>query len=146
MIDQTAIPTMLQVVDQWAAANVKALKTQILKRNIYVTGWLRASLAYNIVAAADGDVQKAQLMFAFYGRFVDMGVGKGVPLSLVKDNASINTRAEGQKNHRKRKPWYSKPMAAGVNDLREILAFHFGSVAVNTVEDGLRNTKIQIEI
>lgn len=146
------VTTMFEVVDQWAASNVQALKTQILKRGIYVTGWLRTSLAYNIVTASDGNVEKAQIMFAMYGRFVDMGVGRGMPIgSRQKLGASIYERARNMKGqlhkyNRKPKKWYSRPMAGGVHSLREILAFHFGTAAVSTVEEGLRNSKIQLTL
>jgi len=137
---------MFEVVDEWASANVKALKTQIQKRNIGATHKLLASLAYNIVRASDGNVSKAQIMFNYYGRFVDMGVGRGVKIGDVKEVRSVHARALNALNARRPKKWYSKPMAAGVNSLSELLAHHFGRQAVHTIESQISNAKIELTI
>lgn len=70
------------------------------------------SFSSEIVTAANGDIDKITFAFVFYGRFVDMGVGKGVPISLVG--------TPGIK--RKPRKWYSPMFSSQVKALSEILA------------------------
>ncbi len=41
-------------------------------------GQLLSSFTNHVIWNADGDLQKIQFAFAYYGKMVDMGVGKGV--------------------------------------------------------------------
>ncbi len=147
MEQQPKLPTMYEVVDGWAKITVERLKEQLIKKNIGVTGKLMQSLAYNIIRNAEGDVSKAQVMFNYYGRFVDMGVGKGVKIGDRKELNNVNSRvAEAMQKHRRPKKWYSKQFWGEVIALSEVLGKHFGHVGLRTVESELRNSKYEITL
>ena len=73
------------------------------------SGALLQSFQYNVLASAQGNVLKITLLFEYYGRFVDMGVGKGVKIGDVKESAT-SRRLSGKMlgNRRSPKKWYSK--------------------------------------
>lgn len=50
-------------------------------------GDLTNSFAQDIYMAANGEVDKITHSFLYYGRFVDMGVGRGVPLEKVAESS-----------------------------------------------------------
>jgi hypothetical protein len=87
---------------------IEAMRREIIKRKVRHSDELLNSLAYNVYqqdAAAAGT-----LSFAEWGRFVDMGVGKGHPLGGIQATKDILTAKKG--NLRKPKKIYS-PIAYG---------------------------------
>ncbi|MNT48741.1 hypothetical protein D3C72_1855380 [compost metagenome] len=90
-----------------------------------------------------GDVERVLIKFNNYGRFVDMGVGRGVPLGSRKalgDDAYSRSRGESGRLHhmaRKAKPWYSKTKRREIGKLRRILEIRFAISAMKEVKDGI---------
>ena len=77
------------------------------------------------------NVLKASLSFYQYGRFVDMGVGKGMPIGgrqKTGDESFFKKRNEfGQLHQLTRKPklWYSKTKTRQTKRLREVFTKYY---------------------
>lgn len=107
-------------LELWAKIVIERWETRIEKLNIRHTETLLKSFDHQISRDANGNYQKVRFTFAYYGRFVDMGVGKGVP---AKDVVMSN---------RQPKPWYSKTFIKECNTLSRIMAERWGQVAANS--------------
>ncbi|MFD1143048.1 hypothetical protein ACFQ4C_18115 [Larkinella insperata] len=76
---------------------------------------------------------RVTLLFLQYGRYVDMGVGKGVSHTDRVVSRLIRDDAPG----RRRKPWYSKRKGYEIRRLREILTQMHVSIPVDAIENAL---------
>lgn len=87
-------------------------------------------------SAAGSDQLKIE--FPMYGRFIDMGVGRGVPMNA----ALLRKRYSIHKPDVPRKPikWYSRRKTAQEKRLAEILAEKYGMSLVALAESMLNNT------
>jgi hypothetical protein len=116
-----------EIAESWAKITIIKWKRKLAINKIGDSGTLLRSFKYNVLASAQGDVLKISLLFEYYGRFVDMGVGKGVRISDVKE--SLTSRKLSGKmlgNRRRPKKWYSKTFHAEVMKLGEIFAREYG--------------------
>ena len=96
-------------VGSWQRFTVKDWKTNLQKMRIGKTGQLAHSFQTKMLINESG-FSRADFSFLFKGRFVDMGVRKGISIGDVN------------KSKARRKRWYSKTLAHSVNRLPEILA------------------------
>ena len=119
-----------KAVKQYAEDVVQAMQRSIRKNNVIKTGALRDSLS----AAANDNVGK--LLFKEYGRFIDMGVGRGKKLSdLYKEGT---TRKE--KRMRKRRRIYS-PIAYGkLNGLMADIMYGLTDETIAVIKHELQQT------
>lgn len=99
-------------VEAWASIVVKMWEQKIQALKIGNSGDLVRSFTQHVITQADGNPQKIEFAFEYYGKFVDMGVGRGVKIADV----------ESGENYRKRKPWYSPVFFGQVKELAKILA------------------------
>jgi len=120
-MEQQPTPQMFETFNSWFDITVKILQTKIAKLDVGITGDLFSSIHYQ-VDGPGSEVQKGYLLFNLYGRFVDMGVGRGLPIG--------NT---GFSPSRRKKEWYSRNFYAQVMRLREISAQKIGSVAAKSI-------------
>jgi len=67
-----------EIAQAWAKITIIKWKKKLASNTIGDTGSLLRSFKYNVLASAQGNVLKITLLFEYYGRFVDMGVGRGV--------------------------------------------------------------------
>ena len=74
-----------EIAEAWAKITIIKWKKKLASNKIGDTGTLLKSFKYNVLASAQGNVLKITLLFEYYGRFVDMGVGKGVKIGDVKN-------------------------------------------------------------
>ena len=93
-----------ETLTDWAKGVNKSLIKQLNKQKIHHTRALITSLSFQVFKASTGHQGKYQLTFQEYGRFIDIGVGKGVKIESIKGNTGII----GGKKIRKQKKWYSK--------------------------------------
>jgi hypothetical protein len=98
---------------------------------------LEESFRHEVISNA-GNPAQVSFGFLFYGRFVDMGVGRGTSLEDVKENA-ISRALEGKNafNARKPKPWYGKTFHAERIRLAEILAQKYARKAALTIVENM---------
>lgn len=135
---------------KWADITIKEFQKEMIKRNMSRNRLYR-SFTYNIKYNSNGIPSEVSIGFLFHGRFVDMGVGKGVKLEDVKSNAEVwrsLTKHERKKigKPRTRKPWYSKRAYREFMVLNVLLQREFGLSVSNTIEEQINDLTVQISI
>ena len=133
-----------EIAEAWAKITIIKWKRKLASNRIGNTGTLLRSFKYNVLASAQGNVLKITLLFEYYGRFVDMGVGKGVKIGDVKESAA-SRKLSGKMlgNRRRPKKWYSKTFHAEVMKLSEIFAKEYGHRGVVAITENLSDKSIQ---
>lgn len=141
---------LIYTIVKWADITIKEFQKEMIKRNMSRNRLYR-SFTYNIKYNSNGLPSEVSIGFLFHGRFVDMGVGKGVKLEDVKSNVEV-WRSLSRKEKRKtgkprfRKPWYSKRAYREFMVLNSILQKQFGLSASNTIEEQINDLTLQISI
>ena len=132
-----------EIAEAWAKITIIKWKRKLAINRIGDSGTLLKSFKYNVLASAQGNVLKISLLFEYYGRFVDMGVGKGIKIGDVKE--SITSRKIFGKmlgNQRRPKKWYSKTFHAEVMKLSEIFAKEYGHRGVIAITENVSDKSI----
>ena len=114
-----------QTVEAWAKYVIERWELEILRLNISATGQLLKSFTHTILTQANGNVEKITFAFEYYGKFVDMGVGRGVNIANISQSG------------RKAKPWYSKIFFSQVKKLSEIMKEKYGQEAKAVVVESI---------
>ena len=65
-----------EIAEAWAKITIIKWKKKLANNRVGDSGLLLKSFQYTVLASAQGNVLKITLLFEYYGRFVDMGVGK----------------------------------------------------------------------
>jgi len=132
-----------EIAQAWAKITIIKWKKKLVSNRICDTGTLLKSFKYNVLGSAQGNVLKITLLFEYYGRFVDMGVGKGVKIGDVKESAT-SRRLSGKMlgNRRRPKKWYSKTFHAEVMKLSEIFAKEYGHRGVLAITENVSDKSI----
>jgi len=132
--------TKAQIADAWAKFTVKDWRDKLTKLKAVHTSGLWQSFVENVIAQANGDVIKIEFAFKYYGKFIDMGVGKGVPIGGVKENTT-SRKLEGKMlgNRRRPKKWYSKTLAHEVKRLGEIMAENYAHTGALMIKENIEN-------
>lgn len=135
------MPTQFETVEKWLEFTLDDLRANIRRLNINDTGHLLASVEGHLVAAAGGDVQKLSIAYAAYGKFVDMGVGRGMGAGVRKrdsDYARIrDERGQLHKFSRKPRPFSSKLIGRQSFRLSVLLSDYFGNTITANIQDAL---------
>ncbi len=138
-------------ITEWLSIAVDRFQKSIKGNKIGVTQKLFNSFVTNIFQNSGGSISKVEIAFLFYGRYIDMGVGKGFPIGgrrTYKDFAEFRHNDGKLKKDPFRKPkkWYSKTKAYEVGQLTDILAKQYGLHTAKAVESALDNQKFIIEL
>jgi hypothetical protein len=112
--------------EAWADIMIERWEQKIVAQGIGESRDLINSFTHQVITDANGDPTLIQFAFEYYGKFVDMGVGRGVKIGF-----------SGQTN-RKPKPWYSKTFAAQVYKLAELLAKKYAKKATIVIVEGIQ--------
>lgn len=100
-----------------------------------------------VIGTASGRLQ-LQLSYALYGKFVDMGVGRGMGQGVRKGDDGYdrirNTRGQLKRRERKAKKWYSKEMAHQTKRLSELMSELHGTLLISAVQEALPTENITI--
>jgi hypothetical protein len=133
-----------EIAEAWAKITIIKWKKKLASNRIGDTGSLLRSFKYDVLASAQGNVLKITLLFEYYGRFVDMGVGKGIKIGDVKESAA-SRKLSGKMlgNRRRPKKWYSRTFHAEVMKLSEIFAKEYGHRGVVAITENLSDQSIQ---
>lgn len=115
-----------ETIEAWAKIVIQIWEDKITRYRAYDSQSLINSLMFQVVTAANGNPALVNFFFNYYGRFVDMGVGRGVP----KNGAIIQTT-------RVAKPWYSKAFYSQVMRLSEIYAEKYSQKAAFAIVQNL---------
>ncbi len=91
------------------------------------------------------ELVKIEVRMLKYGQYVDMGVGRGMPVGTKQSNPTYydhrNERGQLYKHKfRKPKPGYSKVMAHSAMRIGEILSDRFGMTIVGIIDESLPET------
>lgn len=119
------------MLEDWSKITVDRWRGKLTKLKVGKTGELYAALKYSIRP------DRITFSFPYYGRFVDMGVGKGVKIGDVKAGRSTSVLAGSSKSTRRPKKWYSKTMSNEVRQLAKLLAQKYGSGSAEFIKQSL---------
>jgi len=108
-------------VESWAKIVVERWENKITMLRIHHSGNLAKSFAVHVFTQANGNPDKIEFAFNYYGKFVDMGVGNGVNMDQVGGS------------NRKAKPWYSRTFFSQVKRLSEIISENLATRAQLTI-------------
>lgn len=134
--------SLYKIVYDWARYANKDLGKMLDKKHIGKTFELIKSRKFRVLF--NGSTPSSVIFdFLYYGKFVDMGVGKGWKLGDLKGNQTIY-KETGIKG-RKATKWYSKTIFPEANTLAKILAEEFGIQAINMVNENIDNN-INLEL
>lgn len=124
-----------KVISDWARYTIERLQKSIDKRHIGDTGSLRYSLLYHLAALAGGGVESVKLEFNYYGKFLDMGVGRGQKIESVKSNREVYNLVGGG---RRPKQWFSKTLWGEVAALTELLSVKYGDQGTRMIKESIQ--------
>lgn len=123
MQEQIRLSFIERCVRDYVAEVIKGMERSIIKKGVVDTGALKQSLA----GTASGTIGK--LIFKEYGRFIDMGVSRGNPLSSALKS----------EKKRKAKKIYS-PIAYGkLNGLIGDLMYGLTQETIQTIKSELEH-------
>jgi hypothetical protein len=130
-------------VQGWADVAIGRFKEALKKEGIqeYSRDLIESLVAE--LGRSGGNIDEVIFKFKGYGRFVDMGVGRGVAIGGRGTEAFKNKRREDGKLKqygRKAKPWYSKTKTREVSILRQLLITQYGVRTLAELENGLSFT------
>lgn len=114
MADNTNLGLTVQA---WADIVIERWETKIERLKIGHSGNLVNSFYHHVKTQANGNVELITFSFEYYGKFVDMGVGRGVKIADVEFS------------NRRPKPWYSKVFFSQLEKLKDILADKYATKA-----------------
>jgi hypothetical protein len=134
-----------EIARAWAQITIKRWRKKIDRMRIgqHSSGELFRSFQYNVLASARGDVQKIEFAFRYYGKFVDMGVGRGTKLSdqpMSQGMRKLSGKLLGMK--RVPKKWYSKTFYAETQKLIEILQEEYGHRGQVIISENINDNAI----
>lgn len=113
-------------VEAWAEIVIKNWLVNIGRLGISHSGQLANSFAMAVHREANGNPNLIEFAFEYYGKFVDMGVRRGVSM----DSAD-----------RKPKPWYSKEFFSQVKRLSELMKEKYEQKAALAIVENIDNGK-----
>jgi hypothetical protein len=135
------MPTQAQTLEKWLEFTLDDLRENLRKLKINDTGHLLASVEGHLVAAAGGDVDKLLIAYAAYGKFVDMGVGRGMMAGTRKrdsDYARIrDERGRLYQHSRKPRPFASRVIGKQTFRLSVLLSDYYGETITAKIQDAL---------
>ena len=126
---QASGPNKQEFYDAWADTVVKMWQGKMLLLDVWDDGTLYDSFINHVIQQSGGDTELVRFVFAKYGIYVDMGVGRDTPVGNPGDL--------GKKKRRQAKEWYSPVFYREVKKLAEFQAYHYGKTALWTVKDRL---------
>lgn len=120
-------------VQAWADIVIQIWLDKIEQLRIQYSYQLADSFANHVISHANGDVQRIEFAFNYYGKFVDMGVGKGTTLEDVSS----------PDNKRRPKPWYSRTFYAEVQKLGRLLAEKYARKGVLVIVENIDDNALK---
>lgn len=117
-------------VEAWADIVIERWERKIERLKIGHSGTLSKSFYHHVKTQSNGNPELITFTFEHYGKFVDMGVGRGV------------TIAEVESSNRRPKPWYSKSFFSQIEKLKELLAGKYESKAQLAIITNIENKPV----
>jgi len=129
MADNT---NLILTAEAWAEIVVEKWKDRIDKMGVgsgNSDSELYSSFEHEVIANSNGNLQRIDFAFNYYGKFIDMGVRKGVTLN---DADQLNP-----------KPWYSVVWYSQYKRLVEILSQKYARIGVLSIVENIRDNSIK---
>lgn len=150
MADKKEVLNVDKEIDAWADIAIERFQKVLKQKKIGVTGNLYRSFEKE-VQKSGGNVQAVFIRFAMYGRFRDMGVGRGMKAHERETNrwnliANKAYGADVEYSRRRPKRWFNKPKMAQIYRLREILAESVGHAMVANLQEGFQGDQTQYRV
>lgn len=117
---------------EWAALVDTRLRASLQEKNVGVTDALAQSLSFRVMNASGANKGSYQLVFNEYGRFVDMGRGRGIA-GLQSESNKQKVIDRMNKNVRKPRKWYSKTFYSSLNGLISALSKNYAEYAAKQI-------------
>lgn len=129
-----------KALEDYSRRVVEAMRRELVRRNIQVTGDLLKSLSYKVYQqSADGNTN---IDFAEWGRMVDMGVGRGHPLGGLKATKEVLQAKAGKGGMiRTPKKFYSPIAYGNLNGLIGDIAYGFTEETIAQLKQELNNAQ-----
>lgn len=137
------------LVNAWANITIERFQAQIdqkvygrrrsgRQRSLVRTYKLRSDWRRRLyLDTRNGGIKGIQLSFLLYGRFVDMGVGKGKDFALSRWQRK---RRNGEASTRMPARWYSREKGYQVHRLRELLSRYYVNITLSSLEQTLTDS------
>ncbi|MBO0360747.1 hypothetical protein J0X19_22490 [Hymenobacter sp. BT186] len=130
----------LDLANKWLDFTIESFVENMRKLRIQDTGTLMASFKKQVIGSAEGRLQ-LQLSYALYGKFIDMGVGRGMGQGVRRGDDGYDrirtSRGRLRRKERKARKWYSREMAYQTKRLAELMSELHGTVLISSVSDAL---------
>lgn len=128
-------------VSLWGKIASQRMIKALTQMGIRDSGGLQKSIEHQINKAG-GDVTVAMFKFLQYGRFVDMGTGRGIARGAKGTTSFTMYRNDSgtlkASVNRKPKPWYSRTMYREIKILSEKLLANMDEKVMDTIQARLR--------
>lgn len=137
----------LEVANKWLDISIERFVANMRKLNINDTGTLLDSFKKQVVGSAEGRLQM-QLSYALYGKFVDMGVGRGMGQGVRRGDDGYDrirqSRGRLKRYNRKKRNWYSREMGYQMKRLSELMSDLHGTLLISATSDALPSEDVTI--
>ncbi len=124
-----------QELRAWSEELLSRLDSRIQDLDAVDKGFLRKSLSYQLFQSSEFS-GVFSLSFAEWGRFVDMGAGKGY---LENKELSVAMLKELGRKKRRPKKWYSKTAYGQIDNLISRLSLGLSETAIHQIKTGLKS-------
>jgi hypothetical protein len=121
------------LLSNWQEKTKAILLRELKKQGIGDTDALYNELAHDMEKKAEGYFN-LNLHMLRRGRFIDMGVGRGITIDRVK---AQRDKSRGAKRKRRAKKWYSRAFYGRLNDLQGAIGFKMMEEANEIVMDAI---------
>lgn len=112
---------------EWGDYVEEKLRQSLDALNVGYTQELISSLSHRVMAASSSQKGQYQQLFKEYGRFVDMGAGRG---KMLQTEANKRRALKRRKGVREPKKWYSKTFFGSLNKLIGALSHNYAQFAM----------------
>jgi hypothetical protein len=107
-----------EIIELWAERVIMIWMEKCYQMKLHFSYQLMESFRHEMITASGGNIAKVVFAFNYYGKFADMGVGRGVKI------------ADRGMSNRKAKPWLSQTFLLEVRKLGHILARDYADQAM----------------
>ena len=132
-MDQSRLNFIDDELNEWGELVNQELRKALTRMGIGVTDELYQSIAYQVMQAAAGHDGKYNLSFHEYGRFRDMGTGKGGRGAFKETTSGNRKKWVG----RKPKKFYSRTVYGMLNRLIESLLYGYQTASADGIKTAL---------
>lgn len=127
-----------ETLEAWADITLDKWRQKMQQMHIGATGELARSLRQHVTMSANGESFRIEFFYNWYGKMVDLGVGKGTKLGDIAENKlARRLMGRGATNPRRAKVWKSKTFYAETAKLNAILLEKYNRKAVQSILESI---------